>query len=303
MPVQEFECQIARGQIGRYLNGEQLSAEALRQLGAHVAECSECKIFLDNRKAALQGMLGEGPMPTRQEARAVVDVNPSEALIAQIRARSVPEEPVPAASMPAKPVRAVVTKPIIYSGLLGLVLLGMTYVNRNPSGLLGPHASSVVAAAPINAAGPKLTAAAPNKPTIPAKNGPAGSQAQQSAPAPPPVSSKPTGVTNGDVKTTSGGQPTGVKIAPTKVANSPIILDSHQPDPAQTRHVSKLKVPKSAPPKPGPGRPAAATKGVTRLLPNRAAHRPTWRRRAASRPGWNWRHLKPGTGAIHVYRS
>src|SRR5579862_5887431 len=157
MPVQEFECQIARGQIGRYLNGEGLSSEGLRQLGAHVAECTECKTFLDHRKAALQGMLGESPMPAREEVRAVIEVNPSEALIAQIRARSVEDEPGPA-PVAVKPVRPILTKPIMYCGLLGVVLVGMTYMTRNPSGLLGPHAASVIADAPPTEAESKATA-------------------------------------------------------------------------------------------------------------------------------------------------
>src|SRR5579872_3223837 len=110
MPVQEFECQIARGQIGRYLNGEGLSNEGLRQLGIHVAECNECKTFLDHRKALLQGMLGEGPMPTQQPAHAVIDLNTSEALIVKMRARSAevePEqEPEPVAvKKPTKPLK------------------------------------------------------------------------------------------------------------------------------------------------------------------------------------------------------
>src|SRR5579872_6324209 len=146
MPVQDFECQIARGQIGRYLNGEGLSSEALRQLGAHVAECTECKSFLDHRKAALQGMLGERDMPEHTDVRAVVDVKPSEALIAQIRARTVDEDPEPEPQSHSQhPTKPLLTKPIIYCGVLALVLVGMTYISRNPAGLLGPKASEVVA--------------------------------------------------------------------------------------------------------------------------------------------------------------
>src|ERR1700722_2498670 len=160
MPVQEFECQIARGQIGRYLNGEGLSNEGLRHLGVHVAECPGCKKFLDQRKATLQGMLGETPMPEQETRQAVVGVNPSEALIAQIRARSgeVEPEPEPAQLAPAKP-KPIITKPLMYCGALALVLVGMTYVSRNMTGFLGQNAAQAIASnAPAKQAAPPLAA-------------------------------------------------------------------------------------------------------------------------------------------------
>ena len=58
MAVQDFECQIARAQIGRYLQGDALSSEALDQLEDHIAECPGCKAVLTERRKALQEMLG-----------------------------------------------------------------------------------------------------------------------------------------------------------------------------------------------------------------------------------------------------
>ncbi|PMU85968.1 hypothetical protein, partial [Pseudomonas sp. GW704-F5] len=49
---------IARGQINRYLAGENFSSEGMRQLEEHVATCEGCKEALAERKRALQRMLG-----------------------------------------------------------------------------------------------------------------------------------------------------------------------------------------------------------------------------------------------------
>ena len=62
MPVKNIECQIARGQIGRYLAGESLSDEALKQLEGHIVGCPECKGALMQRRESLQAMLDE-PAP------------------------------------------------------------------------------------------------------------------------------------------------------------------------------------------------------------------------------------------------
>lgn len=151
MPVQDFECQISRNQIGRYLNGEALSNEALRQLGSHVAECISCKGYLDQRKAALQGMLGEADIPVRVETTAP-KVSPSEALIAQIQARS-ERDAQEAGTQDARGAgrrfstsmsrpKALLTKPLFYCGALAVVLIGMTFITRNPSAILGPKASA-----------------------------------------------------------------------------------------------------------------------------------------------------------------
>lgn len=327
MPVQEFECQIARGQIGRYLNGEALSSEGLRQLGAHVAECSECKAFLDHRKAALQGMLGETAMPPREEVRAVVEVNPSEALIAQIRARFVEEEPTPLASAPiaAKAVKPVLTKPIIYCGILGVVLVGMTYMTRNPSGLLGPRASQIVAASPAAVDAKTLTSARETSkpPPTPTTDNPKGTSANspnaKSVPTDAPKAT--TGVAASSTADTTaittpnpiepekkpaGGKPSdsdkpaGVMIAPTKPAKSPLIVNPKSPDQAQADGSDKpadvIAKPSKLAPVPAKARRAASA-------PAHALAKPRWRRKPFARRPWSLHHLQPGTGAIHVYRS
>lgn len=334
MPVQEFECQIARGQIGRYLNGEGLSSEALRQLGAHVAECSECKTFLDHRKHALQGMLGETAMPTHQEMRAVVDLNPSEALIAQIRARSVAEEPEAPATKSggAKQVKPIFTKPIIYCGVLAIVLVGMTYMTRNPSGLLGPHASDLVAAAPTKLADSKALTTPPEKPKAtatppPTTPTPEASKAPTPAAAKPeastdpkatqpgvetdstfkpptPVDAKSTETAASDLKSTStpaadAEKSTGVTIAPGKHPQSPIVTEVKPEPKAQASagdntNADTGKTSKAPAAKVNRG-PSTSKRHV---LPKRK-----WHRKPVSRHRWSLHHLQPGTGALHVYRS
>ena len=319
MPVQEFECQIARGQIGRYLNGEGLSAEGLRQLGLHVAECSECKSFLDQRKAALQGVLGEAVVAPRERARPVVEATPSEALIAQIRARTVadePEEPANPTPTPAatKPIKPILTKPVIYCGLLGVVLLGMTFMNRNPSAVLGPHASQTIASVapvpetakaetPVNNATQAATAPAITPPktvdakaTTPAAAGKATAPAHDAKPIadgpktnPPAVPAKTDDVAKADVK-----------IAPTDAPKSPISIDPTPPAKAEATGDAALKM-QPARAKAKAKAPAAKAK-VLKVAPARKVAKRRWHRRGVVRR-WSLRHLRPGTAAIHVYRS
>jgi hypothetical protein len=179
MPVQDFECQIARNQIGRYLNGDGLSSEALRQLGSHVAECIGCKGFLDQRKAALQGMLGEAELPVRVEPAPEPEetMTPSESLVAQIKARSAFEaaqqkaaekraereaaskagfdQPMnedefvdePQTSRPTFAARKLITKPVLYAAALVVVLIAMSYLSRNSSAILGPKVETTATTA------------------------------------------------------------------------------------------------------------------------------------------------------------
>ncbi len=64
MPVDSIECQIAKGQIGRYLAGESFSPTGLQQLEEHVAHCTSCKSLLAERRQALMKMLGQDGVET-----------------------------------------------------------------------------------------------------------------------------------------------------------------------------------------------------------------------------------------------
>ncbi len=142
MPVSDFECQIARGQIGRYLDGGVLSPQALTGLEEHLAECPGCKAAVAERRAALLGTLG---VPTHAAVSMPVE-NP---LVAALRARAEDEpvaskaeiaatsEPVAKASpryakagkvvkneKPA-PAKNSLAKPLALAALLAVVLLSM----------------------------------------------------------------------------------------------------------------------------------------------------------------------------------
>jgi len=143
MADRRFECQIAKGQIGRYLAGDAFSAEAMRQLEEHIADCLECKTYLNDRKSSLQSMLGQPRIPAPPEPE--VSTPATEATpIAQ------PAPKIPFAGMEffgaltkamqpraaAKP-EASFWKTFGYSIALALVLGGMSLVSRNMSAITG----------------------------------------------------------------------------------------------------------------------------------------------------------------------
>lgn len=160
MPVSDFECQIARGQIGRYLDGGALSSQALAGLEAHLAECPDCKATVADRRAALLGKLG-GAVSTR----AVVSMPVENPLIAALRAKA--EETAEETLKPEPKTKATpryakepskkgnLGKPLALAALLAVVLLGMSRVSKTVS---SPTAKADVAfaadALPTEAAKP-----------------------------------------------------------------------------------------------------------------------------------------------------
>lgn len=127
MPVSDFECQIARGQIGRYLDGGALSSQAMSGLEEHLAECPGCRDLVARRRAALVG--DEAPN------RAVVSLPVENPLVAALRAKAEAKdepasEPTPAAKPRpryAKPEpKGGLGKPLALAALLAAVLLGMS---------------------------------------------------------------------------------------------------------------------------------------------------------------------------------
>ena len=150
MPVSEFECQIARGQIGRYLDGGALSAGMMAGLESHLAECPGCKTLVAERRAALLGSLG-GATPTR----AVVSMPVENPLIAALRQKAdeaeapVAEEPSKTAPRYAEPSkkRSNLAKPLALAGLLAVVLIGMSRLTRSMTGPTAHADASFVATA------------------------------------------------------------------------------------------------------------------------------------------------------------
>ena len=162
MPVSEFECQIARGQIGRYVGGGALSSDAMRGLEEHIAECPGCKALVSERRTALVEMLENG-IPTTH-AVVALDVKPeTNPLVAALRARSDSFEtgrPAPkpkaapryASAKPepriAKPsAKPTFGKPLALAAVLAVVLVAMSYLSRavGGHGALGGKASAAFA--------------------------------------------------------------------------------------------------------------------------------------------------------------
>ena len=158
MTVQNFECKIAESQIGRYLAGEAMSGETLRQLEEHIAECPHCKVVVTERRAALQNMLGglEGPVAAHERK---VDVEPEAAMprsrrtmadrlvgrVATVRAVINDPEPQVAAPAPTKPPIDAKTfwKPLALCGVMAILLIGMKFVSNNPTSLFGPKVAAI----------------------------------------------------------------------------------------------------------------------------------------------------------------
>ena len=195
MPVLDFECQLARSQITRYMGGEALSQESLRQLGLHAATCPGCKEFLSSRREALKSMIESDASEKLQKAHEAYDqtqfskkakrrsesdsienlspvshavvaentAQPSaaERLMAKIRERQ-PEPKLNTASAETSQTTGLQTKgrslskPLALCGLLAVALIGMSYVVKSPQHLFGPKAITADALSPKLSTSPDL---------------------------------------------------------------------------------------------------------------------------------------------------
>lgn len=135
MQLQKIECQIAKGQIGRYLAGHPLSDEAVGQLEAHIADCDECRGYVGQRRAALQEMLqSDSPAPASKRS----------GLLDLIRKQMLSRGVVHAVAQAAPNAKSSVAKPLIFSAALALVLIGMSYLSKNLGSMTGPKAAPAV---------------------------------------------------------------------------------------------------------------------------------------------------------------
>ena len=153
MQLQNFECQIAKAQIGRYIAGDALSDEALTQLEAHVSKCAECRQNLAERRAVLLAMLspGEASSSTSESEKP----NRTRFDLAQFIKSKVQANQSTRAVVRAEAKPTTFTKPAIYSLGLGIVLVGMSYLSRNMGSLLGPKAAETT---PSSTSSPQATA-------------------------------------------------------------------------------------------------------------------------------------------------
>lgn len=156
MPAKNIECQLAQGQIGRYLAGAQMSEEAVAQLEGHIAECEDCSSFIETKRNSLRELAANRKAvvylpeePAREEAAEAAPApaprNPAaKALIDAIREKSAAARetaPVLETKREVGTPRATHWKALVYSTGLGLVLYGMTFITSNPTALFGERAT------------------------------------------------------------------------------------------------------------------------------------------------------------------
>lgn len=198
MPAKDFECQLALGQIGRYLSGDRFGQEALNHLESHIQECEECRSHLIEKRSALQRMLNQD-LPTHavveiEDETPVKPSNPYQSVLDAIaQAQNQYEEPVietpdPVTVLaPAKTLRF--GKAPLYAGALSIVLVGMSFASNSITGMLNNRVANAAPVAEVKAKTPKATYDAPLAkapvPQIPAPT------AAQSAPAPTPATNQP----------------------------------------------------------------------------------------------------------------
>lgn len=154
MPVQNIECQIAKAQLGRYLQGEKMDAEVVRQLEEHVATCPHCKEELAEKRNSLLAALSQREEATHPAPEAVFreEPSPSKNLIQALQrqqqasaAKAATTEDAPQTAVASVPVKnPAFWKPIAYSVCLGVVLIGMSIVGKNGVNILGDRAADVL---------------------------------------------------------------------------------------------------------------------------------------------------------------
>lgn len=153
MPVENIECQIAKGQMSRYLAGDSLSPEMAVELRAHIAECPGCSETLQKKREILQTMLSgaggriaieapstcEAPSQTQTTDDEPPPSQPMNRLSAMLLERLAKTQAAPqaVARLENRPKAGQYWKPLIYSGALALVMLGMSFVMSDPTRLFG----------------------------------------------------------------------------------------------------------------------------------------------------------------------
>jgi len=156
MPVKNIECQIAQAQLGRYLAGEGMAGEAVRQLEIHLGKCTGCKQVLDAKRQALLKTLEETstqahpahPETSRKSnAKPVKPSRLGEALMAKaaVTTSAAPAAEQPSAKRPTPNALLNNWKPLAYAAALGALLIGMSYLGKTD--LLGTRASAALPAA------------------------------------------------------------------------------------------------------------------------------------------------------------
>ncbi|MEQ1932367.1 MAG: zf-HC2 domain-containing protein [Fimbriimonadaceae bacterium] len=132
MLVQNIECRIAQAQMGRYLGGLGLSDEAVAQLESHIRSCNDCSSALLTRRVELEALIAlpKEDFPALQETTPQPTERPR--LVDALRA-------IVTADGDVHPKRN--SKPIAYSAALTILLVGMSFIAKDPTRLFGERAA------------------------------------------------------------------------------------------------------------------------------------------------------------------
>lgn len=238
MTVQNIECQIAKGQMSRYLAGDNFSPDMAVELRAHIAECPDCAAALDRKRQILQAMLtSTGPVAVVQiEERRSADEETSTAeteprprasasfKLALSQLLNLRKSPVPTVREPATPVRNY-WRPLAYSAGLATVLIAMSMIMRDPTRLLGERAinentpASTIDATAKSPSAPKGTSSEPlrDKKDTPTGGGqsplPSATSPEGTASNAPAASAKLTTGTNSSQNQVPGNDPSAAPSA------------------------------------------------------------------------------------------
>ncbi len=151
MQVENFECQIARGQMARYLSGESLAPDVASELKTHIAGCTECAEALESKRAVLQAMLGDKAVVAISVPDSEGDAQASQGASVRgplmnlllNRAGKAKLDSSGGSSTPAEGPRPQAVRVLVYSVALGAVVIGMSYLMQDPTRLFGEKAVSL----------------------------------------------------------------------------------------------------------------------------------------------------------------
>jgi hypothetical protein len=217
MQVKNIECQIAQAQLGRYLAGEGMAGEAVRQLEIHLAKCVDCKRVLDEKRRALLATL-EGastnshpaPVEPAVPSRSETNEEPprtsasrlAQAILAKSAVAQAPSAPASVAPSAPKSWMASNWKTLALAGALAAVLIATSILSKGD--ILGPRASAALPDRPEAPAaktiqqGQPAVVSQPSNPVSPTTSSPAtGPSVSSSGTSKPGVHARRVGARDG----------------------------------------------------------------------------------------------------------
>jgi hypothetical protein len=281
MPVQSIECQLVRAQIGRYLGGEPLSQEAMRQLEIHLVACDDCRAALASRKSDLRAKMSlEGSEP-RPRAKADADTIGHKAAV-NYKSIEAASNSAPAVK-PQKTLKPnSFTKPLVLTAALAVVLVTMSRLSGGNGLSMGPNALSFLSGSTTaQAATPpeKTTAAGPSDkaaPTVTPSSPAAGTGAQPTAasvgaavnPGPAPTTTSATPASSPTIPLSNASAPAPSSSAPSGAASTTAAVEKPS-TPTTGSKTPDNKTPDAKKPAPEAAKPAMTDKSVVTAKPAR----------------------------------